>query len=372
MMIQSSVCDVVIYGGGIAGAVLARQLSSEANVVLVDPLDYFEVPMAAPRNLVKPEFARQAIIPFAKAMPAVEHRVGRLTELTHAGGFVEQVNGNRVLLNPRVSVLATGSGFANELMRGKAGNAADRQAFYQHFHKRLASAERILLIGGGPIGVEVAGEITEAWPQKRVTLVESGPRILAGSSDGVSARAAAFLESKGATILTGQRIEALPSSPQEIFAEGGNARTTAGNLVEYDLAIWCIGGRPNTAYMKQHFANVLTPEGRIMVAPDLRVRGENSIFAIGDITNLAENKMAYHIKGQVKVVAANIRAVLAGNQPSATYTPRTGDPTMVVTLGSRAGVAHLPLFGDTTWSWLIRKAKAEHMLVPKYAKAVSG
>jgi hypothetical protein len=45
---------------------------------------------------------------------------------------------------------------------------------------------------------------------------------------------------------------------------------------------------------------------------------------------------------------------------------------MLVTLGSQAGVAHLPLFGETTWPWLIRKAKARDMLVPMYIKAISG
>jgi 2-polyprenyl-6-methoxyphenol hydroxylase-like FAD-dependent oxidoreductase len=42
--------SVAIYGGGIAGAVLANRLSRDFNVVLVDPHDYFEVPMAAPRK----------------------------------------------------------------------------------------------------------------------------------------------------------------------------------------------------------------------------------------------------------------------------------------------------------------------------------
>jgi NADH dehydrogenase FAD-containing subunit len=367
-VVEKKAGDVVIYGGGIAGALLARQLSTAAKVILVDPLDYFEVSMAAPRNLVKPDFSRQSIMPFAKALPQVDHVAARLIELTREGGIVEDASGRRLLVGGKAAVLATGNRFANELVRGQEGSSADRQAFYRRFHERLAGAERILLVGGGPIGVEVAGEITEKWPKKQVTLVESQPRLLRGTSEAAAARATAILEKRGVTILTGQRIEGLSANLRDVFAGPGEVATDAGRVIAYDLAILCVGGRPNTAFMKQNFASRLTPDGHVMVETDLRVKGEANVFALGDITDLAENKMAFHIRGHVKVAAANISAILAGKAPSLSYKPRTGDPTMLVTLGSRTGVAHLPLFGHTRWSWLIRKVKAEHMLVPNYAK----
>jgi apoptosis-inducing factor 2 len=44
---------VVVYGGGVARALLAKKLARDVEVTLVDPLDYFEVPMAAPRCLLR-------------------------------------------------------------------------------------------------------------------------------------------------------------------------------------------------------------------------------------------------------------------------------------------------------------------------------
>lgn len=364
--------DVVIYGGGIAGAILARRLSADARVVLVSPVDYFEVPMAAPRCLVRPDFAERSIIPLAEAMPEVVHIRGRLMELTRDGGRVEDAQGHTHDVKARVGVLATGNSLANEAMRGQAGSAAERRGFYRRIHERLASARRVLLIGGGPIGIEVAGEISEAWPDKHITLIESQPRILAGTSAKTAARAAAILAGRGVSIRTGERIQTLPSSPKDVFAGGGRALTSRGDSIDYDLALWCTGGRPNTAYLQPHFAERLTQSGHVMVEPDLRVKGQASLFALGDITDLPENKMAFHIQSQVKVAVANIAAVLAGAVPLRRYRPRTGDPTMVVTLGSRMGVAHLPVLGGTGWSWLIRAVKADQMLVPKYAKALGG
>jgi apoptosis-inducing factor 2 len=361
---------VVIYGGGIAGGVLAKKLSRNARVTLVDPLDYFEVPMAVPRNLVMPAFAKAGIIPFAEAMPKVEHLRARLVELSPRGGLVENAEGQQMLVQGAVTVLSTGSRFPNELVRAHRGERKEREAFYQRFHERLSSAQRILIVGGGPIGVEVAGEITETWPEKSVTIVEAGPRLLGGTSAPVAAHAASFLTQRGVSILTGERVEGVDDAETNVFADGGEARTSAGRSIPYDLAFWCIGGRPNTAYMQRHFPDTLTSDGRIKVGPDLRVAGQERIFALGDITDLPENKMAFHIKGQVKIAESNVRALLDGKAAPLTYKPQTGNPTMVVTLGSRAGVAHLPLFGVVRWPWLIRKAKAEQMLVPMYRKAL--
>ncbi|WP_322028190.1 FAD-dependent oxidoreductase, partial [Burkholderia sp. BCC1977] len=254
--------------------------------------DYFEVPMAAPRGLVAPRIATDAIIPFTEALPNVEHLRGRLVELSPRGGLVDTAGGGRVFVESKITVLATGSRFANELVRAPEGTATERKAFYEKIHQQLAAAQRILIIGGGPIGVEVAGELTQTWPRKAITIVERGPRILAGTSAEVAAHAESVLRSRGVTILTNEQIAGADRSVEDVFAEGGEVKTGSGRQLSYDLALWCIGGRANTAYMQQHFGSVITPEGRIKVSADLRVVGQQSIFALGDITDLAENKMA--------------------------------------------------------------------------------
>jgi NADH dehydrogenase FAD-containing subunit len=371
-MAQKGAGKIVIYGGGIAGGVLAKRLSSSFRVTLVDPLDYFEVPMATPRNLVKPSFAERAIMPFATALPSAEHVQAKLAEMTPAGGIVEHADGSRTLVPADISVLATGSRFANQLMRAFEGSAARRKAFYERFNQRLATADRVLIVGGGPIGVEMAGELTETYPGRSVTIVEAGPRLLRGTSEAVASHANSVLARRGVVIITGDRLDGSNSPTDDVFAAAGEARTLGGRRIPYDLILWCTGGRPNTAYMQSHFADRLDHQGRIKVAPDLRVRGETAIFAIGDITDLAENKMALHIGGQIKIAEANVRSILLAGRSAGTlktYRPQTNNPMMVVTLGSRAGVTHAPPFGVIRSAWLNRKVKATDMLVPRFRKA---
>jgi NADH dehydrogenase FAD-containing subunit len=202
--------------------------------------------------------------------------------------------------------------------------------------------------------------------------VEDGARLLRGTSEAVAAHATAVLSARGVSIRTGERLDG-GAPADDIFAPGGTVRTRAGREIDYDLALWCIGGRPNTSYMWPHFAHTLDDAGRIRVAPTLRVVGETTLFALGDVNDLPENKMAFHIQKQVAVAESNIRAVLSGRALDSdlkTYVARTRDPTMVVTLGSRAGVSHLPPpFGVVRSGWFNRKLKAERMLTPRYRKA---
>jgi apoptosis-inducing factor 2 len=374
MTLQSIDTQVVIYGGGVAGALLAKALSGAFRVTLVDPNEYFEVPMATPRSLVKPEFAEQSIIPFAKALPRVNHVRGTLVELRHNGGLVELRDGARHLVKGRVTVLATGSAFSNSLMRAIGGATVnERKAFYANYQQRITAARRILIIGGGPIGVEVAGEISEIYPQKSVMILEAGPRLLAGTSEGAAAHAAKVLKDRGVTLLLNTRLKQADSTNADVFAPAGEAQTAAGQHIPYDLLIWCIGGKPNTGYMKQHFSSALNGAGRICVTPELRVVGMSTVFALGDITDLDENKMAWHIDSQVKNAAYNIRAVLTDSSTSArlrAHKPKTGNPMMAVTLGSRNGVLQLPVLGVVRSAAFNRMAKAGHMLVPKYRKAL--
>lgn len=365
---------VVVYGGGMAGAILVKSLSSITEVTLVDPLDYFEVPMAAPRNLVKPGFAEKAIVPFTEALPKVRHVHGKLIEFSPGGGKVATVSGEELLLQSDVTVLATGSHFANNLMRGTEGAGAGRKAFYARFSERIDASRNIVIIGGGPIGVEVAGEIAEAHgSSKHVTILEAGPRILGGTTEQMAEHVTGMLRSRGVSVLVSERLVDGGSDHRDVFAPAGVAVTANGLRIHYDLMIWCTGGRSNTDYMRKHFSSLLNAQDRVRVTPELSVVGLPSVYAIGDITDLDENKMAWHVAGQVKTALWNIRQTLEGKQGVnrlRKYRPQTGNPSMVVTIGSTAGVAHLKGVGIVKADWLVSVIKARHMFVPKYRKAL--
>ena len=75
-----------------------------------------------------------------------------------------------------------------------SGNVGQRLQHFRSVRKHLEGAGRVLIVGGGAVGIELAGEITETFPEKRVTVVEAGPRILPLTSEKPRRWAAEFLQ----------------------------------------------------------------------------------------------------------------------------------------------------------------------------------
>jgi hypothetical protein len=98
------------------------------------------------------------------------------------------------------------------------------------------------------------------------------------------------------------------------LVESGEACTTNGKLVGYDVILWCMCGLPSTEYPRAHFSGRLDADGRVRMTPRLLMEGEDCMFALGGTTNLKENEMALHVAGQLRVAEANIRAVAPAAQ----------------------------------------------------------
>ncbi|KAL1807909.1 hypothetical protein ACET3Z_024899 [Daucus carota] len=83
---------------------------------------------------------------------------------------------------------------------------AERSVIYQM--EKIKSSQSILIVGGGPTGVELAGEIAVYFPERKVTLVHNGPRLM----EMLGAKAAkktlvADIENSGSKIQSESRLE---------------------------------------------------------------------------------------------------------------------------------------------------------------------
>lgn len=76
-------------------------------------------------------------------------------------------------------VLATGSQYPFPAKNDVDGTVAAQQQV-RTAHGALAAARRVLLLGAGPVGIELAGEIKAIWPDKHVTLLDLADDVLGG------------------------------------------------------------------------------------------------------------------------------------------------------------------------------------------------
>jgi NADH dehydrogenase FAD-containing subunit len=326
---------VAVVGGGYGGASVAKALQAEADVVLIDPRDAFVNAAASLRSLTRPDWAANMFFPYE-------------TLLTEGGRFVRD---RAVSVDPRgvtlasggrvdadYIVLATGSGYAYP---AKPGSDSVDEALddLRRTHKELRQAGRVLILGAGPVGLELAGEITEVWPDKHVTVVDPGEELLPGFRPEVVRDLRAQLDARGIELRLGTAVETPPTEAGR--AGSFTVATAGGEEIAADIWFRAFGVRTNSDYLADGALTTLTPEGRVPVTEFLNVTGHDHVYAVGDITDVAEAKMAGWAMRHAEVVVENIKAALNGDRPTAVYEPLPF-PMMLLPLGTSGGVGQLP------------------------------
>ena len=152
-----------------------------------------------------------------------------------------------------------------------------------------AERERLMtlvVVGGGPTGVELAGAFAELTRrvlkrdfrqidprQARVILLEAMPRILRQFPERLSAKAVKQLARLGVEVWTNVRVETIGD---------GFLRLADGRRIESANILWTAGVIANPLTRK--LGVELDRAGRVIVNPDLSVPGHPQVFAIGDLT----------------------------------------------------------------------------------------
>lgn len=351
--------SVVVIGGGYGGFKVAKELDNDADVVLVERKDAFVHNVAALRAAVDPDWAPRIFLPYHGLLK--RGRVVRDLAVLVRPGEVTLAHGG--VLPADYIVLATGSTYPFPA-KSPADDTETALKAYETVQAALAAASRILLLGAGPVGLEMAGEITSKWPDKSVVIIDVADRILTGGyRDELRDALAAQLANRRVEVLLGSPLVADPA-PQPGVLEPFTVMTAAGTRIDADLWLRCHGVHPVTDYLSDELAHARTDAGQIQVDTHLRVRGHDRIFAIGDITALAEPKMAGRAGRHAEAVVANIKAMITGDAPDTEYAPLP--PVILVPLGPDGGAAQLPGTDDILGPELASQYKGRELFIGTY------
>lgn len=324
---------VAVIGGGIGGVGTAKRLDDVADVVLIEPRDTFFYNIAALRGVVDPRWTDRLFLPYDRLLG--RGRVLRDRAVRVTGTEVTLGSGDRIAAD--FIVLATGSTYPypakidiNDDEAAKAKIRATREA--------LTRAGRILLLGAGSVGLEFAGEIKAAWPEKSVAIVDPAEDLLSGLfPEEFDTELRRQLDELGVELLLGTSLlEAPPSDPG--VPRSFTATTRSGKRIPADIWFRCFGVAPVTDYLDQDLSAARQPGGLLGVTPQLRLVGQDRVFAIGDVTAIPEGKTARAAGQHAEVVAANIRSLINGSDPPAGYEPQP--PGIALPLGPAGGVSY--------------------------------
>jgi NADH dehydrogenase FAD-containing subunit len=352
---------VAIIGGGYGGIAVAKALDDIADVVLIDPKDAFVHNIAALRGLVDPEWTDRVFYPYGRLLNRgrfVQDRAVRVEADAVTIGSGERISAEYI-------VLASGSSYpfpakmdVNESTTAKAKIATTRA--------ELAKADRVLLLGAGPVGLELSGEIKAAWPEKKVTIVEPADDVLSGHyTDELRQELRRQLGELGVNLLLGTKLVHEPQSERGV-AGTVTAVTTSGQLITADIWFRCYGIVPNSDYLSEELSPARLANGHLEVTPELRLLGQKTVFAIGDITAIPEAKRGGSASRHAQVAAANIRALIEDRDELTIYQP--APPLILLPLGPKGGVSQLPGHDGFLGPEMTSQMKGNDMFVGNYAE----
>ncbi len=348
---------VAVIGGGYGGFVAAQGLDEFTDVTLVEPRDAFVHNVAALRALVEPDWLETIFLPYDKLLTS-----GRVLRERAV-----QVESDRIVLSSASElasdfiVLATGSTYPYPAKTG-TDDTATAVSRYRQSHEELARAERVLIVGAGPTGLELAGEIEARWPRKRITILEPEHDILAGPyKQELRDEVRRQLVERGVELVLGDALTGEPESPPATFGRFA-VSTVAGRSIEAEIWFRCYGLRPVSDYLSGDIAAVRLADGWIEVERTLQVKGQSTVFALGDVA-AADLKGAARAGRQAELVVANIRALVEGRELEA-YEP--APPAIVIPLGPTGGASELPGQEEIIGAEATAEIKGTHMFVERY------
>lgn len=154
-------------------------------------------------------------------------------------------------------------------------------------HDKIRSANSILIVGGGPTGVELAAEIVVDFPGKKVTLVHRGSRLLEFIGEKAGKMAHDWLISKKVEVILGQSVD-LNSWSDDVY------KTSGGETIKADCHFICTGKPIGSSWLKETILkDSLDSHGRLMVDTNLTVKGHKNVFGIGDITDIPVSRALF-------------------------------------------------------------------------------
>ncbi|XP_027082938.1 uncharacterized protein [Coffea arabica] len=345
---------VVVIGGGVAGSLIAKSLQFTADLTLIDQKEYFEIPWASLRGMVEPSFAERSVINHKDYLTNGRLVVSKGINITNSD--VLTAEGRLVAYD--YLVIATGHDDPLPKIRN------ERLTEYQAENEKIKAARSILVVGGGPTGVELAAEIAVDFPEKKVVLVHDGPRLLEFIGPKASDKTLGWLKNKNVEVKLQQSVELVRSS------DGSNAYITSSReTIKADCHFLCTGKPVGSAWLKETILkDGMDSFGRLKVDENLRIKGHKNIFAIGDITDIKEIKQGYLAQKHALIAAKNIKILMDGQKESkmAVYKPRS--IKVIVSLGRHDAVAQFPF---TTLIGLVPGLiKSKDLFVGKTRKAM--
>jgi NADH dehydrogenase len=356
---------IVIIGGGFGGLKLARKLSNtNYQVVLIDKNNYHQFQPLFYQVATAGLEPSSISFPFRKIFQKSENVLIRVAEIIRIVPEKNQLESNIGIINYDYLVIAIGADtnfFGNKQIMQHAipmksvGEALTlRNTILQNYEDAVLvddDAERqglmnVVVVGGGPTGVEVSGTLAEMknlvlpkdYPEldfkmMQVYLLEGSPKVLGAFSEQASLKAKEYLLKLGVNLKCNARVKDY---------DGKIISLEDGSVIRTNTLVWAAGIIGNK--LEGLNEQIIGKGNRIEVDRYNKVTGYTNIYAIGDVAIMKEDaypnghpQVAQVAIQQGDLLATNFHSMAAG---------KTLKPFIYKDLGSMATIGRNKAVAD--------------------------
>ncbi|KAK5115932.1 hypothetical protein LTR62_000388 [Meristemomyces frigidus] len=314
---------------------------------LVDPSTHFWHHIAAPREIVSvKEMPHEKCFldcmagfkQYSSLKDSIHFHQGSASGLNTEARTVSYTSpqGSEEILPYYALVLATGVRSPTPLTTLQGSHQLTIKAL-DEMNVKLPMAKEIVISGGGPIGVEVAGEIaTHLTHNPKITLITSGDKLMPIFTASRAAKTQKMLEKLGVTVVYNTKItgsEELPDGKTEISLSNGSTMTA-------DIYIPAIGVQPNTEFLPPNLKannDYVATNGRTLRVDAAGPR----VYSIGDVSGVNLGGILM-LQAALPILGANLSHDLFEDANVGTFAERTyvrkDNETQLVPIGAKQGV----------------------------------
>ncbi|KLT40111.1 FAD/NAD(P)-binding domain-containing protein [Cutaneotrichosporon oleaginosum] len=373
--------NIVVIGASGAGHSLVNELAGklpETHRILLIERNEFVVHMPTivraavvpgweDKNLLA-RITQDTIFPAGSRHRVLTNTVTALSPSSRTLTLAHPFEGSTELSYDRV-VVATGAAQALPMRPAPGSSLDEYKAVLRRMQADIKAATSVLIVGGGTVGVEVAGEITAAYPGKKVTIVHGEPALLhAGerrkeqpdpkeyvappTAPRLSASLEDQLKKRGVELVYEDRVDAGADGKELHTGPLGQLTRlplASGGSVEADYVFLSIGNAPNSSLVADVDPSAVTRSGHIAVDAHFHILSSKleNAYALGDVASVPGWKTLVNAIAEGPALAKIIDAEIRGKTPAA-YSVPASSYSSLVTLGpgGGAGVIALPFIGE--------------------------
>ena len=313
-MIAPGQKTVLCIGYGFAGSIFSAQFAANhaekanATVHVVTATDYLENTTC--NTLALATSNNNARLLDINKEPNVTYTVGAVESLTGDKVTVKKPDGSSIEIEFDVAVVAAGMkypGFKSEVTHD---TKEKRLQAMEEWRTKANNAKKIVVCGGGAVGVEYACDAKLRSPDKEVIIVHSKSNLLNTMDPTLS---------EFATKRCREKVGLKLFLEKKVVSNDSNSVTLDdGSVIEgVDMYVPAMAGKASTEFMP---AGTTEANGCISVNEHLQSKTFKNVFAVGDCQSLVSVKTIMKIESQMDVVLANVAATLKGESLKS-YTP---------------------------------------------------